>query len=231
MIDLLSMEVARHIQANQAKPEVDAFHKLWYDVAGLTWMATRWMGVRVCKSPLDLFVMQDIIHDLRPTLIVETGTWFGGSALYYATLLSLLNVKGEVVSVDVEPMPREFVHPACTFLTGSSTDPKIVSQIAEKANATDGHVLVVLDSDHSPEHVAAELAVYAPLVTKGSYLIVEDTNTGGRPIEHLAAPRGGPYPAVAAFLQTDLGKGFRQDVLCEHYLITMHPGGWLRRIE
>lgn len=230
VINLLSATVAQHIQQSQARPEVEAFHKLWYEVCGLTWMATRWLGVRVCKNPLDLWVMQDLITDLRPTLIVETGTWYGGSALFYATIASLLGTKTEIVSVDIEPMPRQFTHPACTFLTGSSLDPALVAQITEKAQATEGHVLVVLDSDHSPEHVARELEVYAPLVTQGSYCIVEDTNAGGRPIEHTAAPRGGPYAAVQTFLQTELGKAFLQDPLCEHYLITMHPGGWLRRV-
>jgi cephalosporin hydroxylase len=226
VIEVLRQSVAAQIAHLQAQPEVDAFHRLWYEHAGLTWGATRWLGVPMMKNPLDLWVQQDLIVDLKPGLIIETGTWYGGSALFFANVCDLLG-HGQVVSVDVRPPPGRFEHPRITLLTGSSVDPEIVARVQGMV-PPDQPVLVILDSDHSPEHVAAELEAYAPLVTPGSYLIVEDTNCGGRPVENEAwAPRGGPYVAVEAFLEDH--PEFVQDPLCEHYLLTCHPGGWLRR--
>jgi len=225
-MEVIAQNVGAQIRALQARPEVAQFHRLFYEQSGLTIGATRWLGVPLMKSPLDLFVQQDLIVDLKPGLIIETGTWQGGSALFFASVCEQLG-RGEIVTVDVNRLAEPPAHQRLTYLTGSSVDPKIVDQVKAMVPA-DQPVLVILDSDHSPEHVAAELEAYAPLVTPGSYLIVEDTNCGGRPVENEQwAPRGGPYVAVEAFLASH--QEFVQDPLCEHYLLTMHPGGWLRR--
>ena len=231
MIELLRQQVAHHITALQARPEVDAFHTLWYgEAARLTWCATRWMGVPLQKSPFDLFVQQDLIVDLRPSLIIETGTAHGGSALFYAHLCDLIG-HGRVLSIDIVTTP-DLEHPRIRFWQGDSVDPFIVGNIAyEVASAQEAHpgpVLVILDSCHHASHVAKELELYHRYVTPGSYLIVEDTNVSGKPVTNPEfAAEGGPYAAIEAWLPDH--PEFEQDALCEHYLLTMHPGGWLRR--
>jgi cephalosporin hydroxylase len=141
------------------------------------WTETSWLGAQALKNPLDLWVYQEIIVEQRPELIVETGTYRGGSAFYLASICDLVGV-GEVVSIDVEPLRDDYpAHPRITYLGGkSSTDPDVVAQVRGRAKGK--RVLVVLDSDHSQAHVEAELAAYAPLVQVGGYVFVEDSNIG-----------------------------------------------------
>jgi len=110
------------------------------------------------------------------------------------------------------------------YLTGSSTDPQIVSTIRAQLSATD-RVMVILDSDHAQAHVRAELDVYAPLVTSGCYLIVEDTNVNGHPVYPLHGP--GPMEAVNDFLPAH--PEFEVDRNCERFMLTFNPNGYLRR--
>lgn len=227
MIGEIVGNIAARIRAIQADPVVDGFHRLWYAHDGLTWKGTRWLGVPIAQNPLDLMTLQEIVWDLRPALIVETGTWHGGEALFLGCLCSLID-RGAVISIDVGQGEKTFDHPRVTFLTGSSVDPAIVATVRARAEAADGPVLVILDADHDPAQVAAELEAYAPLVTVGSYCIVQDTNTGGRPVESLAAPHGGPWVAVERWLAAH--PEWESDVLCEHQIFTCHPGGWLKRV-
>jgi cephalosporin hydroxylase len=188
------------------------------------WTHTWWLGAQTLKNPLDLWVYQEIVHETRPELIVETGTYRGGSALYLATICDLLG-SGEVVSIDIEPAREDYPqHPRITYLAGrSSTDPGVVGEV--RARAAGRRVLVVLDSDHSQAHVEAELAAYAPLVPVGCYVIVEDSNIGQ--IRKDLMP--GPLQAVEAFLAgTD---EFEVDREREKFLITFNPSGYLRRVK
>jgi cephalosporin hydroxylase len=203
----------------------DQFHRLYYHVSKRTWKDTWYRGVRTYKCPTDMWIYMELIDQLEPGLVIETGTYRGGSALYIADRLETIGA-GNVVTVDVNEPPNPPAHPRLTYLTGSSTDPAIVEKIA--AMAPEGQpVLVILDSDHSQAHVAAELEAYAPLVPVGSYLIVEDTNVNGHP----AAPDFGPGPmeAVWDFLATD--PGFEVDTRCERYFLTQNPSGYLRRVR
>ncbi|HET6682758.1 MAG TPA: CmcI family methyltransferase [Gaiella sp.] len=188
------------------------------------WTETSWLGAQALKNPLDLWVYQEIIVEQRPELIVETGTYRGGSAFYLASICDLVGV-GEVVSIDVEPLREDYpAHPRITYLGGrSSTDPDVVAQV--RSRAEDKRILVVLDSDHSQAHVEAELAVYAPLVQVGGYVIVEDSNIGQ--IRKDLLP--GPLQAIEAFLAgTD---EFEIDRAREKFLITQNPSGYLRRVR
>jgi cephalosporin hydroxylase len=144
---------------------VDGFHELYYETgeAGGTWKDTTWFGVPTWKVPLDLWVYQELLYQLRPDLIVETGTAHGGSALYLATLCEALG-RGEVVSVDVGHWPGRPDHRRHTYRTASSTDPQVVAQVAERADGA-GCVLVVLDSVLPRDHVLAVLRSYDGLVT------------------------------------------------------------------
>ena len=204
---------------------VDQFHRLYYHVSDRTWLDTAYRGISTYKCPLDMWVYAELVHRLRPGLVVETGTWRGGSALFIAHQLDL-NGHGEVVSVDVKAQPSRPDHPRISYLAGSSTDPAVLEQVRARL-PVDEPVLVLLDSDHSQQHVLAELHAYGPMVPLGSYLIVEDTNVNGHP----AAPDHGPGPfeAVQEFLATD--PGFEPDPRCERYFLTQNPSGYLRRVR
>lgn len=204
---------------------VDAFHRLYFDARAynMTWRNTWFLGHAVLKCPLDLWLYQEILHAVRPAAIVETGTAFGGSALYFASLCDLLGA-GRVVTVDVDPRPGRPRHPRITYVEGSSAAPDVVAQVGA-AIGGDAPVLVVLDSDHRRDHVLAELEAYAPLVTAGSYIVVEDTNLNGHPVEPDHGP--GPMEAVEAFL--DGHPEFAHDAAMDKFLLTFNPRGYLKR--
>jgi cephalosporin hydroxylase len=197
-------------------------HDVFY--ASDAWTKARWLGVQALKNPLDLWIYQELVADTRPELIVETGTWRGGSALYLASICDLLGA-GEIVSIDVEPLREDYPqHPRITYLGGrSSTDPDVVAEVAQRAGGRP--VLVILDSDHSQRHVEAELDAYAPLVPVGCYVVVEDSNIGQ--IRKDLMP--GPLQAVETFLaKTD---EFEIDREREKFLLTFNPNGFLRRVR
>ena len=140
-----------------------------------------WMGRPVIQFPQDLVAMQEIIWRVRPRLIVETGIAHGGSLIFYASMLELLGGDGLVLGVDIdirEHNRREIeAHPMfkrIRMLEGSSIDPQIVAEVHRLAGDRQP-VIVTLDSNHTHDHVLAELEAYAGLVHKGSYLVVFDT--------------------------------------------------------
>ncbi|GAA4677721.1 CmcI family methyltransferase [Nocardioides nanhaiensis] len=204
---------------------VDQFHLLYYHVSRRTWKDTFYRGTRAYKCPTDMWVYQELIDDLKPGLVIETGTFRGGSALFIADRLQLAG-RGQVVTIDVDVQPNRPQHPRLTYLTGSSVDPAILAQVHERIDPA-LPVLVILDSDHSAGHVAAELEAYAPLVTEGSYLIVEDTNVNGHP----AAPEHGPGPFEAAQEFLARTEEFEVDERCERYFLTQNPQGYLKRVR
>ncbi len=218
-------DVRASISAHLDRPIVAQFHRLWYD-SPTTWPMTKYRGISTLKSPLDMHIYHELIHELRPVLVIETGTAYGGSALHFADCLAMCGSNGHVVTIDVEEQDRTIKGAGITFLTGSSVDPEIVASVGAHVRPGHGHVLVSLDSDHARDHVLAELHAYADFVTPGSFLVVEDTNLGGHPIP-IGMIDGGPSAAVDAFLETR--SDFTREPLCERYLMTMHPGGWLRR--
>lgn len=205
-----------------AEPGVtEAFHRLYYDTA--VWKDTYWLGTPAQKCPLDLWVYQEILHEQRPDLILETGTAHGGSALYLASLCDLLG-RGEIVTVDIYPIEDRPVHDRITYLTGSSTAPEAVSELERLADGRES-VLVILDSDHSRDHVLDELRIYSRFVSPGGYLIVEDTNVNGHPVFAEHGP--GPMEAVDEFLaETD---EFEVDASREKFFMTFNPRGFLRK--
>ncbi len=204
---------------------VEDFHRLYYDSLERTWQDTYFLGVPTQKCPLDLWVYQELMYELRPDLVVETGTAHGGSALYLASICDLLGT-GRVVSVDVLDIAERPVHPRISYLHGSSTDPQMVGRVRQMAHDATV-VMVILDSDHSAAHVSAELEVYAPLVTLGSYLVVEDTNVNGHPVAADFGP--GPYEAVEDFLARN--DRFEVDASREKFAMTFNPRGFLRRVR
>jgi cephalosporin hydroxylase len=201
------------------------FSRIYYERSRQTWKDTYWLGVRIRKNPVDLWIYQEILWEVQPQLIIETGTAFGGSALLLASLCDLLD-GGRVVTVDLETredLPR---HPRITYLCGSSTDQSIIRELTEVAKSS-ARVLVILDSDHRKSHVLEEMRAYGHLVTPGSYLIVEDTNINGHPVASGFGP--GPMEAVEEFLRED-GR-FTVDKSREKFMMTWNPSGYLRREE
>jgi cephalosporin hydroxylase len=188
------------------------------------WTEATWLGAQALKNPLDLWVYQEIMVETRPELVVETGTYRGGSAAYLASICDLLGA-GEVVSIDIEQVREDYpVHPRITYLGGrSSTHPDVLADVRSRAEGK--RTLVILDSDHSQGHVETELAEYAPLVPVGGYVIVEDSNIGQ--IRKDLMP--GPLEAIETFLAaTD---DYEIDRSREKFLITFNPSGYLRRIR
>lgn len=207
---------------------IDRFHRLYYDVGeaeGGTWKRTTYFGIETWKCPFDIWVYQELLHEIRPELIVETGTHRGGSALFFAHQFDLLG-GGEVITVDVQPHPDKPDHPRITYHHGSSLDDDFYGLVTDRARSLD-RVMVVLDSDHSCRHVLAELERFAPLVSPGCHVVVEDSNVNGHPIYPEFGP--GPMEAIEAFLPDH--PEFSVDRDREKLLMTFNPSGYLLKGE
>ncbi len=200
------------------------FHRLYYETSRRTWRNTFFLGVPVAKCPLDLWVYQELVSEVRPGLIVETGTAHGGSALYLASLCDLVG-EGRVVSVDLVARDGLPQHPRVSYVVGSSIERETFERVESHVRPGES-VMVVLDSDHTRAHVLEELRLYGALVTPGSYLVVEDTNIHGRPVLRSHGP--GPAEAVAEYLKED--PRFDVDESREKFYMTFNPGGYLKRL-
>ena len=204
-----------------------------------------WMGRPIIQYPQDLVAVQEIIWDVRPDLIIETGVAHGGSAVFFASLLELnaqcggpKNAEVWCVEIDLLAHNREALveppmYPRLRIFDGSSVDEKIAAVIAEKAAKCE-RVMVILDSNHTHEHVLGELNLYAPLVSVGSYCVVFDTvieDLDG--VEFVDRPWGkgnNPKTAVAEFLKSndDFAVDYSVD---EKLLISAAPCGYLKRVK
>jgi len=207
---------------------IERFHKIYYNRR--VYLNTYYLGVVSVQYPADNWVMQEIISEIKPDCIIETGTGFGGTVLFYATILEKVNENGKVITVDIN-LPDSTAtafkiwKERVEFIKGSSVSPEIIAAIAERAKGR--KVLITLDSDHSKEHVLKELKLYAPLVSLGSYLVVQDTHFNGHPIRR--SPGGDPWGAVEEFLKTN--NNFAIDHSREKHIITQYPSGFLKRIK
>ncbi len=204
---------------------VEQFHQIYYDGAlfGDTRASTYWLGVRVDKCPLDLWIYQELLFTHRPEVIIEAGTATGGSALFFASMLDLIGGPGRVVTIDVDGQFDRPAHERIEYVNGSSISDETLERVAEIVG--DRTAMVFLDSDHARDHVLAELRAYRRFVKPGGYLVVEDTNLNGRPVSPEFGP--GPGEAVDAFLAED--DHFARDAYCEKFYLTFNPGGYLKR--
>jgi cephalosporin hydroxylase len=206
-----------------AQDTIKRFHDLYCHESGRTWHNTTWLGVPSFKCPLDLWIYQELIVSLQPGAIVETGTARGGTAYFLASICDMIG-EGRVVTVDAEEKTRRPDHPRITYLTGSSIAPATIQAVSESV-AGEGTVMVILDSAHTHEHVLAEMRAYAPLVSEGSYMVVEDTN-----VNSWSEGYGpGPLEAVRDFLTED--DRFEVDRSQERFFMTFNPGGYLKRLR
>lgn len=199
-----------------------------------------WLGRPIIQYPQDIIAMQEIIWNLRPDLIIETGIAHGGSLIFYASMLKLLGGEGQVVGIDIDIRAHNRVeiekHPMfelITLIEGSSTDPEVVRNIQEMAKGKK-RVLVVLDSNHTGEHVLQELQLYSPFVTKGSYLVVFDTIIEDVPDDYFPDRPWGkgnnPKTAVLEFLKNNDRFEIDKEIEAK-LLITVAPDGYLRCIK
>lgn len=203
----------------------DAYHKWFYGQDESTWKTAKWLGVEIEKSPMDLQVYQELLYETKPDVLIEAGTYKAGSAYFFACIFDLIG-HGKVLTIDIVDYPGKPVHPRVTYLTGSSTSEEMVAKVKGLIRPGD-KVMVVLDSDHHKSHVLKEIQLYSPLVTVGSYLVVEDTNINGHPV--LPKYGAGPWEAVAEFLRSN--RDFVADETRERYGFTFNPGGWLKRVK
>lgn len=191
---------------------------------------TSWLGVTSLQNPCDNWAMQEIIAEIKPDFIIESGTYNGGTSLFYASVLALVNPNGKVITIDVNPQVEQsaqwpLFRERVEVITGSSVSPEVVKALAERVKG--GKVLVTLDSLHTKEHVLKEIQLYSPLVSTNSYLVVQDTVVNGHPI--LPDWGEGPMEAVEEFLKTN--QDFVVDGSREKFLLTFYPSGYLKRVK
>jgi cephalosporin hydroxylase len=184
------------------------------------------MGVRALKNPLDAWIYQEIIYEVGPEVIVEIGSANGGSTLYFAHLLYLMG-NGTVVSVDIDRSNFHVGHERIILVTGDSSSPETIAKVTELCRGKT--VLIVHDGDHRYEAVLRELRFYSPLVTIGSYFIVEDGIVDLFQPGEMNFNGEGPLPAVQHFLSEN--PNFEVDADRERYLLTYNPAGFLKRVR
>jgi len=198
-----------------------------------------WLGIQIHQYPTDLMSYQQIISEIRPDLIIETGTFNGGLSFYFATLLQQVNPEGKIITIDINPVRWQKTVAKITeqgryeelieyieFLEGSSTDPNIIEKVAQQVEERQT-VMVLLDSLHTKEHVLDELNLYANFVSPGSYLIVNDTHLDGT-ADNDYLP--GPMAALNEFLGKDERFVIDRDK-SNRYFISCSPSGFLKRTE
>jgi cephalosporin hydroxylase len=196
--------------------------KVWAD-------QTLYMGIETMKFPTDMWVMQEILYENKPDVLIETGTWKGGSALYYAHLMDAMN-HGWVLTVDNDNKKDLPIHDRILYLTGDCLSKEIVDSIKNFIAVKNSTVMVNLDSSHTKDHVLKEMELYGPLVTEGQYMVVED-GIVGHPIKikdkegNLIFP--GPYEAIEEFLSNH--SEFECDRTREKFQVIANIKGYLKR--
>lgn len=205
---------------------INKFHDIYYNgLNGIPiYTNTYWMGVPCLKCPLDLWIYQEIIFEIQPDLILETGTHKGGSAFFLAHILDILG-KGEVITIDIDGETERPVHPRITYATGSSSDTELLASIFQCGQDWQ-RKMFILDSDHSKIHVLNELKAIEKYVNVEDHIIVEDTNVNGHPTYPEHGP--GPFEAVNEFLYHNQRFIFEKDR--EKFLMTFNPKGYLKCI-
>ncbi len=183
-----------------------------------------WMGVKILKNPMDLWIYQELLYKIKPDIIVEIGSANGGSTLYLANLCDLIN-KGNVISIDINRDNYKVNHPRILNFTGDSLSDDITEGVFKLcSNKT---VLVIHDADHSEESVYNNLLKYSDLVSVGSYFIVEDGIIDLFKSNEAIGGHSGPLKATLRFLNEF--QNFSIDEDAERYLLTYNPKGFLRR--
>jgi Cephalosporin hydroxylase len=235
-------QVATNIEGLKADHDIQALSRIWVrEISPHKYPYNfTWMGRPIIQFPQDIMAMQEIIWKVKPDLIIETGIAHGGSLILYASMLELIGGDGEILGIDVDIRQHNRVEieshsmfKRITMIEGSSIDEKIAQQVYDFAKGKNT-VLVLLDSNHTHDHVLKELQLYSPLVTKNSYLVVFDTLIEDMPDNFFQDRPWGkgnnPKTALWEFLKTN--KRFEIDKNIEaKLLITVAPEGYLKCVE
>jgi cephalosporin hydroxylase len=198
-----------------------------------------WMGRPIIQYPQDMIAMQEIIWDIKPDLIIETGIAHGGSLIFYASLLELIG-SGEVLGVDIDirahnkkEIENHQMFKRIKMIEGSSVSDEVVNQVKEHAEGKE-RVIVLLDSNHTHDHVLSEMNYYAPFVSVGSYLVVFDTIVEDMPDDYLPGRpwKVGDNPKTAVFEFLQNNDHFVIDSSIDNkLLISVAPSGYLKRVK
>ncbi len=239
-IESFKQEVAENIKRQGADKELKAKTLEYLKSLDKYAYNFSWMGRPIIQLPQDIVAMQEIIWKVKPDLIIETGIAHGGSILFFASMMEMMGIDGQVLGLDVDIRTHNFgeiirhpMYKRITMIEGPSTDENIAEKVYEFAKGKK-RILVCLDSNHTQEHVLKELKLYAPLVTVGSYCVVFDTI-----IEDMAeedfhdkpwGPGNNPKTAVWEFLKHD--DRFEIDKSIENkILMTAAPDGYLKCLK
>lgn len=205
-----------------------AYHHWYYDTA--VWRKTTYLGVPCLKSVSDMWNYQEILHQLRPSLVIEFDTHSGGATLFFSHLLRHINAHSKVLTVDIDhalasPQLRADDHIECVIR--SSTDVAVADRIRQLRSVYPGPAFVILDSDHSMVHVLNELRLLRDLLRRGDYVIVEDSNVNGHPVMPKHGP--GPMEAIMAYFE-EFPDDYRRDTDREvKFGFSFAPKGFLIR--
>ena len=256
-IKQFQQEVKQNIKNIGADTDLQALSRIWVrEVGPHKWAYNfSWLGRPAIQFPNDAWAMQELIWKIKPDLIIETGIAHGGSLIFSASMLALLDMSDAIesgialdpkkskrkvlgIDIDIRAHNRAAIeaHPMASciqMIQGSSVAPEIVEQVRQVAVGYQ-RVLVCLDSNHTHEHVLAELQAYAPLTSVNSYCVVFDTLVEDMPAEMFPdrpwGPGNNPKTAVWEYLKTH--PEFEIDKSIQHkLLITVAPDGYLKRIE
>lgn len=236
-------DLSRHIKRRDKKD----FRRL--EEASLAWIRAAWenrldyevswLGMPIIQNPYDMILMQELIFDVRPDLILETGIAHGGSLIYYASLLELLG-KGRVVGIDIDIrehnrrlIEKHPMYKRIEMIERGSTDKELIAKLKKKVKKY-RKVLVCLDSYHGYKHVLEELRLYSPFVSRGSYIVVFDTFmpklVGLKEANAVSDyKRDNPASAVRDFLKRD--KKFVIDKNHNKFFVSSCPDGFLKKIK
>ncbi len=233
-------DVTRNIASLRADTDLQALSRIWVrEILPHRYVYNfSWMGRPIIQLPQDMMAMQEILWRVRPDVVVECGIAHGGSILYYASLLELIG-HGEVIGVDIDIRPhnREAIesHPMAkrvTLVEGSSIAAETIDRV--RAIVAGRRAVVVLDSNHTHDHVLAELRAYAPLVCHDGYCVVMDTLVEDLPAAVFTdrpwGPGDNPKTAVHAYLAENDAFEIDRDMDAK-LLISVAPDGYLRRVR
>ncbi len=241
-IEEFQVEVKHNIEGLGKDTDLQGMSKMWMR-AGAPYKYSynfSWLGRPIIQYPQDMIAMQEIIWNVKPDLIIETGIAHGGSLIFYASMLELLGNNGHVLGIDIDIRMHNRMeiekHPMfkrITMFEGSAIAPEMAERVREFAKPYQ-NILLVLDSNHTHDHVLAELELYSPLVSKGSYCVVFDTVIEDMPAGSFPDrpwdKGNNPKTAVWEFLKTH--DEFEIDREIENkILITVAPDGYLKKVR
>jgi len=234
-------ENKKNIDLMSKDPKLKKITRSWFDLAFKHQYSYHftWLGRPIIQFPQDMIALQEIIWDVKPDIIIETGIAHGGSLIFSASMLQLIG-RGKVIGIDIDirkhnkdEIKKHPLYKRIKMIEGSSVDPKIIKKVFS-AVKDKKKIMVFLDSNHTHEHVLKELEAYSSLVKKGSYIIVFDTMVEDMPKNSFPnrpwSKKNNPKTAVREFLKKN--KRFKVNKEFEEkLLITSSPDGFLQCME